>query len=185
VHRERLGGMPKEEELVFQRSTFITLAITILFLAAVPLAAIQPSPVLGAMQEELSRSMEQLQDQPQPPYFISYEVIDTQQVMVTASFGALTSSENDRMRTLDIDLRVGDYALDSSHPIRGDRYGGMFDRYSYVKMPIEDETEALRSVLWYHTDRQFKKALEKFTKVKTNVTVKDLPLHNGKGKIQV
>ncbi len=135
-------------------------------------AAPNPSPVLGAMQLELERSMAELKEQPQPPYFLSYEVIDSHGVGVGASFGVISSSDDGRRRTLDVDLRVGDYQLDSSHPIRGDRYARYLDRYTYADMPIECDTDALRSVLWYHTDRLYKRAMEKFTKVTTNVKVK-------------
>jgi len=124
------------------------------------------------MKSELSRSMTQLREQPQPPYYLCYEVVDSHYARVNASFGVIESSDENRRRTLDIDLRVGDYQLDSSHPIRGDRYARYLDRYTSAEMPFGDDSDALRSVLWYHTDRLYKRALEKFTKVMTNVKVK-------------
>ena len=44
------------------------------------------SPVLSAMQAELTREMNTLGKQPTPPYFLSYEIIDTQFVGATSSF---------------------------------------------------------------------------------------------------
>ena len=37
-----------------------------------------PSPTLRAMQEELTRSFSVLQEQPVPPYYLSYEITETE-----------------------------------------------------------------------------------------------------------
>ena len=129
------------------------------------------SPLLKAMREEMSRSIDLLKRQPVPPYFLSYEITETHLVRVGASFGALSYNNEQRNRMLDIDLRVGDYALDNTHPVRGS-VTNWSDRFSRINIPIEDDVDAVRSVLWYHTDRKYKRALEQFTTVKTNVQVK-------------
>lgn len=129
------------------------------------------SPVLSALQAELDRSMEHLKAQPTPPYFLSYEVTETHRIDVSGSFGTLTRSNEQRRRNLDIDLRVGDYKLDNTRPIRG----GLSDnraRYSWVEMPTDDHADAIRAILWYHTDRQYKRALEQLTSAQTNARVK-------------
>jgi TldD protein len=129
----------------------------------------KPSVVLSAMKEELARSFAAFQKQPVPPYFLSYEIAETQGVSVRASFGTLVSSSQWRDRELDIDVRVGDYALDNSHPVRGSF--SMPDRQGF-DVPLEDDPAAIRRVLWYQTEQRYKRALEQFTKVKTNVQVK-------------
>ena len=130
-----------------------------------------PSPTLQAMQEELTRSFGLLQEQPVPPYYLSYEITETEGINVSASFGALTYSDESRRRQLDIDLRVGDYAFDNTHQVRGSPTNWS-DRYSMIEIPIEDDPDAIRSVLWYHTDKKYKRAIEQLTTVKTNVQVK-------------
>ena len=129
------------------------------------------SPLLQAMQEELTRSFSLLQEQPVPPYYLSYEITETQGISVRASFGVLTYSNESRRRRLDIDLRVGDYAFDNTHQVRGGPRNWS-DRYSRIDIPIEDDPDAIRSVLWYHTDKKYKRAIEQLTTVKTNVRVK-------------
>jgi predicted Zn-dependent protease len=107
-----------------------------------------------------------------PPYFLSYEITETNSVSVSSSFGALVSSAENRRRVLDIDLRVGDYKLDNTHQIRGGSTS-LADRLSgAVAVPIEDSPDAIRAVLWYQTDKRFKSAVEQLTKVQTNVKVK-------------
>jgi TldD protein len=150
------------------------LVIGIWMLVAEPsiVCAATAAPVLGAMEAELNRPMTALAGQPQPPYFLSYMITEIDKTEVTAEFGALTQSVSNRDRLLRVDLRVGDYNLDSSHQIRGDPMSEMLDRYSFVKIPLEDDADAIRGVLWYQTDRAYKRALQKLATVKTQVQVK-------------
>jgi predicted Zn-dependent protease len=145
-------------------------AVILLSLAARPAAAAaKPSPVLEAMRLELARSMAALRGQPLPPYFLSYEITESKGVAATAAFGALLSSSGFRQRELDIDLRVGDYALDNTHPVRGVPSG--FDRQAY-DVPVEDDVAAIRAVLWRETDQRYRRAVEQLTRVKTNIQVR-------------
>ena len=128
--------------------------------------------VLQAMQAELERSMDALAGEEVPPYFLSYEITELRNVGVSASFGALTTSGDGRRRGLDVDLRVGDYKLDNTRQIRGARNTFPSSLWSLVAVPVEDDVDAIRSVLWRETDRQYKRALEQFTNVETNVQVK-------------
>src|SRR5271165_1426609 len=87
------------------------------------------SIMTGALKAELTRSMEHLKKQPTPPYFLSYEVLDIESTSVSGSFGALVSSfPPSHRRELGIDLRVGSYQLDNTHPIRG-AMNNFFDNY--------------------------------------------------------
>ena len=129
------------------------------------------SPLLQAMREELNRSVDLLKRQPVPPYCLSYEITETHEVRVEASFGVLTRNLETRRRLLDIDLRVGDYAFDNTHPVRG-RIPSWTRRFSRMEIPVENDPDAIRSVLWYHTDEKYKRALEQLTTVKTHVQVK-------------
>jgi len=86
------------------------------------------------------------------------------------AFGVLTSSNRSKRRLLDIDLRTGDYALDSTHAVRGT--SDYSDRFNMIEIPVDDDPDAIRSVLWYNTDQKYKRAVEQLTKVKANVQVK-------------
>src|SRR4051812_15091253 len=70
-------------------------------------------PVLQALQEEMTRATGVLKQKANPaPYFISYEVNEIQATEIEASLGALSSSDTEHSRLLDVDVRVGDYQLD-------------------------------------------------------------------------
>ena len=129
--------------------------------------------ILNAMRTELDRSMKVLQTQEVPPYFLSYEITEVRKLSAQASFGSLINRRESRQRLLDIDLRVGDYELDNTRQVRG--AGGPFSGFNFpiqVKVPVEDDANAIRAVLWAQTDRKYKQALERFTTVQTNVVVK-------------
>ncbi len=139
-------------------------------LAVVPAHA-QEGSIMEAMRTELDRSMKVLQTQEVPPYFLSYEITDVQNLSAEASFGALRNSNEAHTRILDIDLRVGDYALDNTRQVRGQR--NLFPIIAVpVQVPVEDDVNAIRAVLWSQTDKQYKRALEQLTTVQTDVLVK-------------
>jgi predicted Zn-dependent protease len=150
-----------------------TSAISLFVFLTIPAAAQKAaSPVLQAMKAELDRSMEKLKTQPVPPYFLSYEIVENSGVNLSAEFGKIVSSSENRYRQLDIDLRVGDYNLDNTREIRGGMPQMAWEGARSIPVPIENDADAIRAVLWYNTDAQFKRAVEQLTKVKTNVKVK-------------
>ncbi len=119
-----------------------------------------PSDVLlRAMQDELSRSIGELQlEALQTPYFIEYAVVDTESTVLEATFGAGVRRNQSRMRSLRVDVRVGSHELDSSE------FLGMQSLFSMSAFPRslvqEDDYDALRHELWLATDAAYKQALE-------------------------
>jgi predicted Zn-dependent protease len=130
-------------------------------------------PVLQTMRQELDRSFQNLKKSSVPPYFLSYQLTDNRSVQISASFGALISSEEDASRLLDIDLRVGDFSLDNTHPIReGGAFGGDQSRAGAERMPLDDAPDALRVALWRETESHYRRAVQRYAAVKANVQVK-------------
>ena len=142
--------------------------------AAAPAASSQQSLVVRALQEEMRRSMDILSRKGDPaPYFISYQVNEITRLEIAASVGALRTNQTSRMRLLDVEVRVGDYAFDNTHQIRGPRGGGGGPSFtSPVVMPLDDDLDALKSVIWLETDRKYKAAVERFIQVNANRAVK-------------
>jgi TldD protein len=149
--------------------------ISLLLFAPLLLDAQQtPSdPVLTTMQQELNRSLQNLKKAPVPPYFLSYELTDNRSTQVSASFGALTASTDRTTRLLDLDLRVGDYTLDNTHPLRETGPSMDFaEQLERQKIPLENDSDALRVALWHETERKYRNAVQHLQKVKANVQVK-------------
>jgi len=140
---------------------------------ALPAEPAAGSPVLKAMEQEMARAVEGLRARAdQPPYFLMYSLTDLQDTSIAATCGALEHSSSDRTRLLDVVVRVGDYALDNTHRLQGDRFS-YYSSYSPARaVAIEDDLDSLRAALWLETDRKYKAALESLTQVKANVAVK-------------
>ncbi len=150
--------------------------ITVLFLFAVlnlPCAlASQESVVLIAMEKELNRCFDMLSTvQPQPLYFLGYEIKDIDETRISSSLGTITEDKRTKSRYLDVDARVGNNQLDNTHEIRGD-----FDYSLYipreVEISVEDNEAAIRQRIWLETETRFKQAQDRYTKVLTNKAVK-------------
>ncbi len=132
------------------------------------------SPVVQALEVEMKRAVDLLKKKGDPaPYFISYSVAETEGVSIEASLGALRSSDREQSRLLDVDVRVGEYQLDNTHQIRGQRGTNTGPNFSYpVIMPLDNDVDALRSVIWLETDQKYKAAVERLIQVKANRTIK-------------
>jgi TldD protein len=128
-----------------------------------------PAVVLEAMTVELARSMAELGHHGQPPYFASYEVTDTESVGIAAQDGALAATAARHHRSVDVDVRAGDYKLDNTHALRGTSDANFT---LSAALPVEDDAYAIRSILWLTTDRAYKRAVESLQKAQANTQVK-------------
>jgi predicted Zn-dependent protease len=134
--------------------------------AAGPLAAAD-DVVMKAMRDELVRSTKQLQlEKLEKPYFVAYRVTDSDGTGVSASFGALEQSSQNRGRMLGVEVRVGSYQLDNSN-----FFSPNFNFSSIVsvfngaaQLTVEDDYKELRRQIWLATDATYKKAVEDISK---------------------
>jgi TldD protein len=149
---------------------FLCLPLQCLFLNSV-LAQSKQTQILEAMKAEMQRTMTDLKAEPNPPYFVSYAITETQFVSMTASFGNIVIEDSNRTRTLDVEVRVGNYDLDNKRQIRGTNFemGGFFRG---TPIPLDDDVNAIRTAIWATTDRQYKAAAERYLKVVSNRAVK-------------
>jgi TldD protein len=129
------------------------------------------TPLMTILRAELRRNHDVLRKEATPGYFIGYAVHDEHATQIVASFGALELSEESRGRFATVEVRVGDYALDNTHPMRGEGGGGP-QRLGRVSLPLTDDAKPIQLALWRATDRAFKLASESLTRVTTNVAAK-------------
>ncbi len=120
--------------------------------APAPAVRVNDGAVKSALQDELARSMADLQlgDEPRP-YYLAYTVSDLDQATVNATLGAVTAAHGYRGRVLRTDVRVGDPSFDNTNFEGGTRV---------ETIPFEDDYAALRRELWLRTDEAYKGALE-------------------------
>jgi len=124
------------------------------------------------MSQELSRNFHALSDKADPtPYFMSYEVTETDSHNLSATLGALESNTAATNRELDVSVRVGSMKLDNYHRVRG-AAGGQTGRATSGSLPIEDNPNSLKRLLWIDTDRAYQTAAERLIRIKTNNQVR-------------
>lgn len=149
----------------------ILLALPLLsFSLSIPLSPplfAQPK-VVQLLDEELNRNFAALRKADPAAYFLSYELVEQEAQVITATLGALQSNNTSKSRNVDVSIRVGDPKLDNYRQIRGDRpqFAGA------VSMPLDDEPNAIRRRLWLETDRVFRSSGQRLMNIKTNQQVK-------------
>jgi TldD protein len=110
--------------------------------------------LLEAMKAELTREQAKLVlPGLQRPYFIEYRLEDISSYNAVASYGALTSENENHQRYVRVEVRVGDYASDSSSA-RGEG--------QLQLAPSESDPAALKYALWTATDEAYKAALRDY-----------------------
>ena len=113
-----------------------------------------PEPVFKAMEQEMTRSASKLKfDAFGVPYFISYQVMDAQELSLSARFGAIIQNQTSRSRYAFVQVRYGNYDLDST----GDDSRGYSDSIS-----LEDSGEEICHRLWLLTDQAYKQAVKSY-----------------------
>ncbi len=129
-------------------------------------------PVLiNALDAELQRAMSSLgtdgaaAQQPKP-YFLSYSVDDATSVSIAAEYGAITSSNQGHVRSVDVQVRLGSPAEDNTH---GDHRNSAL---TTLPLPLTDDRDAIARSLWYATNRGYARALDGYLKVKTEQQVR-------------
>ena len=134
-----------------------------------PLKAKDPLPAL--LSNELDRNMKGMASEEVRPYFLSYRVNEIQSHRIRTSFGQLMESSPDHTRKLAVHVRVGSHELDNTHPLRGSRYGSM-TRDTGADLPLDNQPEGIRQILWRETDKQFNQAKDLFARVQAEVAIK-------------
>ncbi len=124
--------------------------------------------VLSAAKTEMDRDFAELKKQTLAPYYISYQITDSNTTTVSSSFGALLQSNSQHRRVAHVEVRVGENKLDNTHQVRGARGLGATGGASIVTVPVDDDPLALRAALWLETDKRYKAALTQFAAVQTN-----------------
>jgi predicted Zn-dependent protease len=120
--------------------------------------------VLRALKDELARSVSGLKMKDEPdPYYVSYSVADVKESGYRATLGALVENRSAHARVLRADVRVGDYAFDSSRFVAGGLGGA---RGSVGLLPTDDNEFALRRQIWLTTDSAYKNAVQVFSRKK-------------------
>ena len=127
-----------------------------------PVPAGDADKTLAALHDELQRSKDRLVlPGQQRPYFIEYRLLDLDERVISAEFGALLTSGTTRNRFMSVDVRVGNYKLDSSNFLSAEGFRGFLGSTGTVG--IDRDYDSLRQDLWLATDQAYKEALDSYS----------------------
>ncbi len=126
--------------------------------------------VMDALVDEMERSLTLQLEDLQSPYFVQYGVTDSHTHRISATCGAIVSSDDGHSRRLSTNVRVGYYDVDNTNFARGGRGGGIGRRGrggggrgargGMTLLPSEDSYTAIRQAAWLATDSAYKSAIE-------------------------
>jgi hypothetical protein len=117
-----------------------------------------PDLIFQAMRDEIDRARKLSLPNLEAPYFIEYTIDEEESFSVSATLGGLLSRRQQRFRSPDVHIRVGDYQFDNSNYL-GSGFGGG-SRYDLQRFPLEDSYPLLRRYLWLMADSAYKSAVE-------------------------
>ena len=125
--------------------------------AQTPVQSTETDQTLHAMHDEMERARTRLQlPGVEKPFYLEYRLMDVDVRAVTASFGSLINSSTTRNRFMSVEVRVGDYHLDSSNFISEEGFQGFLG--STGQVGIDRDYNSLRQDLWLATDQAYKQA---------------------------
>lgn len=154
----------------------LAMAAAVLGCATAASAQASSSVLLDTMTSELHRAFTSLgktvpgatapTEKPLPPYFLSYSVSDASFVSIRAQYGALVSSAENRARVADVQVRIGEPALDNTH---GDHRASAVNS---TQLPLTDDPKALARALWHATNIGYGNAVDNYLRVQTEAQVR-------------
>lgn len=147
-----------------------TLSLIAVWSISVPCQAEETSVLVQAMQDEMERTLSDLQlEEESQPYFISYTVNETILASESYVLGAQDDSKFDHIRRLTTKVRVGSKSLDNSYFVilRDEQFpvgatdGGLL-------LPLDDDYQEIRRSLWIATDQAYKEAISQINSKKAS-----------------
>lgn len=147
------------------RTLQLCLALSLSFFGLPTMAADLPKQLasdvqIRAMQDELTRSKTLALPNLDKPYFLQYTTSDTDEFVATASLGGLITSNAVRVRQPGVQIRVGSYDFDNTNSVySGTGRFGLF--------PLDDNYQAMRSILWLATDSLYKSSADQISRKRT------------------
>ena len=124
------------------------------------------------MATELNRSFDALQEQQTPPYWMQLAITEHQYEGLTFSDGALFDTMKKTTRVADVDVRVGDWKLDNTHPLIDGGYFSDEPTHFSESVPIGNDPLMLRRYIWKIVDQAYRTSVRRLIKIESNRSLK-------------
>ncbi|MBV9081944.1 MAG: peptidase U62 [Acidobacteriaceae bacterium] len=149
-------------------ATAATLALILSIAISASSGRLTAAPTLSLidiLKGELEREFAVFKTKGDPPaYYMAYEVTDEESAAASASLGALIDSGRNRVRGVDVTIRVGAAQFDNYHPYKGSPI-----RFtSFTPLSLDDDANQIRRALWAESDRVYRVASMRLLQLKTD-----------------
>jgi TldD protein len=130
------------------------------------------SPLTKILSSELERNFTILKQKGDaPPYFMAYEVTETEGDALEASRGALDGENHTHLRQLDVTVRTGDPKFDNYRVVNGAR-----PRFTNgAAIALDDNPAAIKQSIWLATDRVYRGASQQLIRLKSDEKLRAAP----------
>src|SRR5579884_2783141 len=130
------------------------------------------APLTRILASELDRNFTILKKKGDPPpYFMAYEVTETESDVLSASRGALVGQNHAHIRILDVTVRTGDPKFDNYRVVNGQR-----PRFTPgMPVALDDNPAAIRESVWLATDRVYRGASQQLIRLKNDEKLRAAP----------
>ena len=138
---------------------------TILIFGLLSSCAFAQAPLTKVLVSELERNFNTLKAKGDPaPYFLAYEVSETEEDAIIASDGSIEGENHSHLRLLDTTLRAGSPKFDNYRRVGNDR-----PRFTTATpLALDNNETALRQTVWMATDRVYRGASQRLIQLKAN-----------------
>ena len=124
------------------------------------------APLTKILLSELNRNFTILKQKGDPPpYFLGYEVTETESDTVSASRGSIENQNHGHLRQLDVTIRTGDPKFDNYRRV-SDEAPARFTTGS--PLALDDNAAAIKQTVWLSTDRVYRGASQRLIRLKSN-----------------
>jgi TldD protein len=141
------------------RTLFISLALF-------STCASAQSPLIKILADELNRNFTVLKQKGDPaPYFMGYEVTESEVDTLVASQGSIEQQGHNHVRYLDVTIRVGTPQFDNYHLVANQNR----PRFTSASpIALDDNPAAIRQTVWLATDRVYRSASQRLIQLKAD-----------------
>jgi predicted Zn-dependent protease len=149
-----------------------TLIALVLTLVPASNCAFAQSPLTKILLDELTRNFTILKQKGDPPpYFMAYEVTDTEADVVEASGGSIDEQNHGEVRALDVTVRAGDPKFDNYR-----KAGGNLPPFTTgAALALDDNPAAIKQTVWLSTDRVYRGASQRLLLLKSDEKLRAAP----------
>ena len=154
------------------RKLFNTFLFLIIAINSVSLFA-QNDELLGILKQELDYEFNELKDEEHPPYFMAFRAVDSYNVNISCTNGAVINYSITENKLLSPEIRVGQYSFDDTH-IDDKSFPNWSDRVQICVLPYENNQTLINYNIWKVTNELYEQVKDEYITKTERVEKSDL-----------